>query len=131
MNTNPQITIFAVHPSKPEFTDGEDLINLYFRIRDTGNGYRLHLSDNSKIQTEPHHLESGVPFTFRYDGLFWSITDFFVGPGPDGMLVASGHWSADPESQGGDGEGGGDVESGTFQAQAGGHPVEVGAKASA
>jgi len=129
MSTNPQLAIYEFHP--PDMTDGNDLISLFFRLRDTGNGYRLHLSDGTKIKTDPHHIQIGVPFTFQYDGLFWTLTLVKVWTDSDGTEKASGSWSAGGGNKGGHGEGEGDPESGTFQAQAGGHPIGVGRKASA
>lgn len=129
MSTNPQIIIYAAPPNEPDFTDGEDLLSLFFRLRDTGNGYRLHQSDGTKIKTEPHHLGDTSSFTFEYNELSWSITDFKIWEDPNGIF-AKGNWSATPIPVDDDGDID-DAETGTFQAQAGGHPVEVGTSASA
>lgn len=133
MNPNPKLVIKHVKPMESNWTEGNDLLSKYFQLRDTGNGYRLHVSDDEKIKTDPHHIEIGVPFHFELDGLFWTVTLDKVLRDPEGFEIAEGGWSAVPFGEGGEGkgEGGGDVESGTFQAQSGGHPIEVGAKASA
>ena len=130
MNTHPQLIIKRIDPAQPRFTEGNDLKTLFFQLRDTGKGYRLHLPNGDKIHTDPHHVQIGVPFTFQLsdDGPVWTLT---LEPDSEG-LKATGTWSVSGKGQGGTrhGEGGGDVESGTFQAQAG-TPVEVGATASA
>jgi len=131
MNPNPKITIDSVLPNDPAFTDGNHLLTLYFELRDTDKNYRLYHSDGTKIQTEPHHLRDKEDLiTFSHGGLSWSITDFKVFLGDDALWHAKGCWAANHgKSKDGDAD---DEETGTFQAQAGGHPVpEVSSSASA
>jgi hypothetical protein len=131
MNTHPKIHIKKAPGSEPTFTDGSDLIHLFFQARDNGREFRFHHTDGSKIHTEPHHLVSGTDFTFKIDKVCWSVTNFRVWEQPAGVFNASGSWSTQPCKANGEVDG---EETGTFQAQSGGSgnpELEASATASA
>ena len=114
MSSNPKINIHSAPGKEKKFTDGNDLLKLYFQARDNGRQYRFHQTDGTKIKTEPHHLTSGTDFTFELDGMCWKVTDFRVWEQPVGVFNASGTWFAHPHKAEED------PETGTFQAQSGG-----------
>ncbi len=121
MNSNPEIIIQSAPGTLQSDTDGADLVKCYFQARENGHQWRLHQPDGEKIKTEPHHLVSGTDFTFTYDNLCWTITNFLLWKNDAGIWNASGSWAAhscpNPDDPG---QGEDDPESGTFQAQSGG-----------
>lgn len=128
MNTHPKINIKKAPGTKPAFTDGSDLLHLYFQARENGRQFRFHHADGKKIKTEPHHLVSGTDFSFDISGMCWKVTDFRIWQQPVGVWNASGSWSAHQR------EAEDDAETGTFQAQSGGSgnpELEASATASA
>ena len=121
MNTNPEIIIQSAPGLLPSDTDGADLVKCYFQARDNGRQWRLHQSDGQKIKTEPHHLVSGTDFSFTFDNLCWTVTNFLLWEDDAGIWYAKGSWTAHQcETQGKPGDTGDDPETGTFQAQSGG-----------
>ena len=128
MNPNPEIIVKHAPGTKSKDKRGSDLKGCYFQARrHRGNvmSFRLHEADGKKIHTEPHHLKNGENFTFKYGGLYWSVTDFSIGPAPEGIWIATGNWSADKKKHilfnpPHEGPGQEDPETGTFQAQSGG-----------
>lgn len=117
MNSHPKINIQSAPGKKEGFTDGNDLLNLYFQARENGREFRFHQTNGEKIHTEPHHLVSGKDFSFEISGMCWKVTDFRVWEQPAGVFNASGSWSTQPCEAEGDVDG---EETGTFQAQSGG-----------
>ena len=119
---NPQIPI----NSNDGGDDGNDLIDCYFQEVDSTNTFNLYQSDGTQIttyvDTAAQPVANGDEFTFSYNGLNWSVTDFLIS---ETDLTASGEWSASP------GTIGDDPETGTFQAQGGGSNPELSARASA
>lgn len=138
MNNNPEITIKHAHGNKPDDSEGAILKRCYFQARrhdDNVITFRLHQPDGEKIKTEPHHLKNGEDFTFTYDGLEWSVTNFLIEPAPkpapEGEWIATGNWSAKKKKHTEDNPADDDPETGTFQAQSGGGAGEYETSASA
>lgn len=118
---NPEIPIYNA-PTNDDGTDGNDLIDCYFVEVGTTNTYNFYDQDGNQITTYVAGVASpvsnGVDFTFTYDDLSWTVTQFVIS---EEDLSASGSWSAVPVDKIADD---GDAETGTFQAQGGGNEGE-------
>lgn len=120
-----KIKIKSAPGNQSTWTEGtQDLVGLYFEQTSTAGQYLLYAPSNSQppgpptqITTTPSPLTTNTNFTFTWKGLFWSITSFAISESTSSG-TASGNWTAtDPQqSETRPSQGGGDPESGTFQA---------------
>ena len=123
-----KIKIKSAPGSQSNFTEGNDLIGLYFEETSTAGQFLLYSPSSAQppgpgtvITTTPSPLTTNTNFTFIWDDLNWSITNFQIqmtGTGSNEHGSASGTWTATPitvpETM--PSEEGGDPETGTFQA---------------
>ena len=130
MDTSTPIAIATYHGDP----DGVFLEGCFFKEINPGSGeFLLFAPDGSSIQTT---VSSGTNFSFNYNGLNWSITEFFITE--NAPANTHGKWSAvhvhatavlAAKSTGTELEG---PETGTFQSQDGtGDDYKLTAQASA
>ncbi len=107
-------------PTNPPGDDGNDLLNCYFQEVDDSDTYNFYESDGTQIDmyvngaSNPSVVQSGDNFTFTYDELKWTVTQFVIS-----NEGASGNWSAVPVDRAHLSNEGDDPETGTFQGQSG------------
>jgi hypothetical protein len=116
---NPHIKIHLVTGGR----EGERLRDCYFEEIDSSKEFNFYDREGQPIQTDPSPIRSSDKFEFQYEELQWKVHKFTIS---EEHLHAHGHWKAKA------GDSSDDPESGTFQAQSGGHvSSEVGVGASA